>query len=904
MAHKIFSTGLSDLDKYVGGLHDGDALIFFISDFRTSSSVINNLLNYAILRNIPVNYISINDSYLPSLKNYQKINYLKVDHYRFKTRAFKSDLRKTYQKINQNGYLLLDDLSEWKQLFGSEKWVIEFFDSLTEISQKKNALLVCSALRSNFQVDSLAKLKDHATICLDLLTYGDKVFCQPLNLKGRYILHGIIPFELKEEKLRFEDRKPVSKIIQTELSEKKSNYLQELLHSSNIKYEQVFYKAPQAMIMFELGGDYREFNNRAAKLFGYSQEAIKLVNPLNLFPVSKRYAVMRWLVELREKKQATIQLNIVKRNNKTLPVELYASQITGRLYFCIIRDISEELKTFQSLQKINKEYEQLLEKAAVAIVVLYDNQILYANIRFIQLLRYNRLDDIKGKNINNLLTKDSMQRYRTALRKYSAKIVQPEKDQTTLAQTFEIDCPSRDGNILNFQVSLSEVIFQNKRCYQLSLFDITKDRSLIEQLQNRYNQYRNAVENSKQPIAIVKDEICIIVNKSFLEFFRFDSPEMIIGKSIIQVIDKTQKEPFQEILKKTATSKGKQSVFSFSMTRRDGSNLLCEVMLDTIADGFHGELIAYFSDKTEFEILQKNLIQKIEEMNLLKDTIPSLLRSLDIQKLLNSVLNQVIGILSWDIGAVYIIDKESNKLRLFYNKGFPKALSDKLSVIEIDSGIGGLISKTLTPHKISIDKYPSYLPFKSLFRENGVKTICFSPFVSEEKLVGMMILCGKNDIERTKFSEDLLSAIGGMVGNSIVNANDYKIIKESEEQKQILLESSPDVTYITSPTGAFLFVNSKIERLTGYSKKEFFKVKNLWLQLIHPDDKKYFYRGLQNLMNLEKFRLLNIESFQRGKLCIAMYEILPVLLLIKMEIFLIIMVRSLILLNKSRCLNI
>ncbi|MBI4810677.1 MAG: PAS domain S-box protein [Ignavibacteriales bacterium] len=580
------------------------------------------------------------------------------------------------------------------------------------------------------------------------------------------------------------------------------------------------------------------------------------MNPISLVSPSGRYAAMRWLAELRQKKQAVVALEVLKKNGKSLPIELRASHVSGTLYFGLIRDLSEERKTFHLLQRKEEEYKAVIEGAATAIIVMFENDILFVNGRFIRLLHYQQLDDVIGKNINQFLTAESIRKYQRAIRR---------QESESIPQSTETDCVTKEGTTVICRTSITRVLFHGKRCLQFSFFDITEDKNLIEKLSTSHHRYQQIVETSEQPVTIIREGICIVANKAFLDLFEFQSADTIIGKEVTAIVDDSQKETFRDTLQKLSSSKGKQTVFSFSLTRHDGKKLLCDVTLVPFPDGTRNELLAYYWDKTQFETNRVDLLQKSEEINLLKTIIPSLLSSMDIQKLLHGILHKILDILLWEMGAMYSIEENTGKLQLSYQRNISREMIQKLSSLDIGEGIGGFPSKTLLPHRFSTDKYPSYLPFKSLFTRSGIKSLCIVPFVSKEKMVGMMLLCAREGSEHAKYSDDLLSTIGSIVGNAIVSTNIYRTVKESEERKHELIESSPDTLYISTPTGSFLQINSQIEALTGYTRKEFYRIKDLWLKLLHPEDKKIYFERITKLNELEKQMSVEYRILPKGK---------------------------------------
>jgi PAS domain S-box-containing protein len=62
-------------------------------------------------------------------------------------------------------------------------------------------------------------------------------------------------------------------------------------------------------------------------------------------------------------------------------------------------------------------------------------------------------------------------------------------------------------------------------------------------------------------------------------------------------------------------------------------------------------------------------------------------------------------------------------------------------------------------------------------------------------------------------------------------------LRESEEKYRLITDNSNDWIYLINPEGEFQYVSPSSERITGYSCGEFINSPQLFLNLIHPEDK-------------------------------------------------------------------
>ncbi len=237
--------------------------------------------------------------------------------------------------------------------------------------------------------------------------------------------------------------------------------------------------------------------------------------------------------------------------------------------------------------------------------------------------------------------------------------------------------------------------------------------------------------------------------------------------------------------------------------------------------------------------------------------------SLDTKSLLRSVLQKMTDVLKWDAGAIYLTDDTRKNLKLVYQRHVPEEILQKLGELSLDEGIGGLLAKTQEPHLFPLEHYPSYLPFRALFKKCGIATVCFLPLTVREELLGLMLFLSKN--KSVTPSVRMLSQVGPHVARALVNAMSHQDLSSAEEQYRAAIESANDVVYKASAGGAFLFVSPTIENLVGHKPREFYRNPALWLGFVHPDDKKILLGRVANLEDLRARIVNEYRVLPKGK---------------------------------------
>ena len=852
MARRQFSTGLQGFDEYLGGLFGGETVLSFISHPKQIHEIYRSAIQYSVAARIPIVYVSATGSLRPTIDQDGK----KITEYPFHSKKQINALKRFVSAKAAGSYILLDELSLWKELLGKEERVVELFQDLTAICSRKNAVIFSAALRSEFSHEHLAGMKDSATMCLDFITLRNETYCVPLSLKGRYFPSSILPLKFDVRNLQKNKRpEELPPPESTVLSQQESG-LDELAALLQLDYEKTFRSAGEAMVLFDIRGDKIIVNERCEQLFGYSSTELNPRNLINAVSQEKKFAVLRIVASLKKKqRKAVLIVPVTAKNGKTITVEFSVSHVSDSIYFGVLRDVSEQFRLASALQQREEEYRTVLDRMQIGILIAFNNSILYSNTTVRMMLGYPGQNELNALSVRNIFSPDAVR-----------KLQKMQRDQKSNSghESFESHVTTTTGATLAVRLSVTEIQFQKKNCFQLSIFDISKQKEFLDVLNSSEKRFRTMVETTAEAGAIIRDQRIVYTNKAFADLLHVEQQQAIVGIDIGLLIEETNRPKFLEKLHKRS-SKSSTIVYEDIVHRNDGTDFDGEFIFVPMSEQDIGDHILFLHDRTEQKKISTELHQQSEEMELLRRVIPALQGSIDFQKLPHAALNSLMDVLSWNMGAIYLADDKYVTLRLAHQKNFSETSGEKLSLFEMNEGIGGYCAKTLEPHIFRIEKYPAFLPHRRLFKDAGIQELCLLPLVSNDVLEGIVILASKKNFTDRKHSPALLSAIGNNLGSTLANARMMYQMKETDRFRNLLVESSPDVLYSALPSGAFVHVNARMERLVGYASKEFYRDPALWLKLIHLDDKRIILERTTNLHQLGHQVVNEYRVLPRGK---------------------------------------
>jgi len=126
-----------------------------------------------------------------------------------------------------------------------------------------------------------------------------------------------------------------------------------------------------------------------------------------------------------------------------------------------------------------------------------------------------------------------------------------------------------------------------------------------------------------------------------------------------------------------------------------------------------------------------------------------------------------------------------------------------------------------------------------LLFEHGVVSGMSMIIAGKERPFGVL---GAHTTRRRSFTKDdvhFLQSIANVLAQAIERKQAEEALKESQRSYQRLVEQIPGVIYqdALDENASTLFIGPQIQELTGYTPEEWQTDPNLWLKLVHPDDR-------------------------------------------------------------------
>lgn len=203
-----------------------------------------------------------------------------------------------------------------------------------------------------------------------------------------------------------------------------------------------------------------------------------------------------------------------------------SGNITGAIE--VIRDISENKKSENSLKESEEQYRSLFELAPDAIMLLEDTRFISCNTRATSIFGCTNKEELLERSFidfSPLMQPDRISSEQKGLEKISDA-------RNGIPQFFEWLFSRQDGTPFFAEVTLNQLTIEGKTLLQAIVRDVSKRKEAEEMLVNSERKYRDVVEHETELISrFLPDGTHIFVNEAYCQYFN-KSRQDIIGKKL------------------------------------------------------------------------------------------------------------------------------------------------------------------------------------------------------------------------------------------------------------------------------------------------------------------------------------------------------------------------------------
>ncbi len=231
----------------------------------------------------------------------------------------------------------------------------------------------------------------------------------------------------------------------------------------------------------------------------------------------------------------------------------------------------ERIRAELALHDSEARYRSLVEVAADAIIVVTDDEIVFANSAAQKMFRGFSPDQLVGQHIDKIVHPDfregAARRRKQMLLTHSAS---PTVEKTAL---------KLDGSEFYVEASAGYIKWQGKDSVQPIIRDISRRKAGEKALRESESRFRDLVDGSIQGVLIHRDHKPLYVNKAFADIHGYRTQELLRLKSNLSLVAPEERTRIAGLAKRRLAKEDVPSHYEYKAAKKNGEY----IWLDNLA---------------------------------------------------------------------------------------------------------------------------------------------------------------------------------------------------------------------------------------------------------------------------------------------------------------------------------
>ncbi|MFX1443690.1 MAG: PAS domain S-box protein [Promethearchaeota archaeon] len=394
------------------------------------------------------------------------------------------------------------------------------------------------------------------------------------------------------------------------------------LKQSQTNLETLFNSINEYIFVIDLEGHILRINRKVIDNMGYSEEDIRNMHILDLYPPERHKEAIKILADMITGKIDSCNIPIQTRNSKLIPVESkFSKGFWGNqeVLFGISRDITERIKVEEIIRESEEKFRTIAEQSLMGVAIIQDDVVKYINQQHADLLGYS---------VEEILNWQPGEFFKVIHPDDKKMILEQAQKRTDESETgirnYIARGVHRSGRIIWLEVWFKTIKYQNRNAFLTTYIDITEKRKAEKSLRESEEKYRYLFENAPSSIILIDTNGNIRdVNPRTLELTGYKKEELI-GRNYLELRDLG--EPIAEkyiprLVKRFDRLVQGQRLppVELKIKTKDSNFLWFNFQTNVIKIGEELFLQTIGHDITEERKIQDNLIKASNKANFYKD---------------------------------------------------------------------------------------------------------------------------------------------------------------------------------------------------------------------------------------------------------------------------------------------
>ena len=238
----------------------------------------------------------------------------------------------------------------------------------------------------------------------------------------------------------------------------------------------------------------------------------------------------------------------------------------------------------------------------------------------------------------------------------------------------------------------------------------------------------------------------------------------------------------------------------------------------------------------ELTLVKDELAADLKTMLRLHELSTRLLKSTELQPLLEEILDATIELLHADFGNVQLCNPQSKALEIVAQRGFKQDFLDHFANASQESGVcGRAMSQRARVIIDDVETDPGFAPHRQIAASVGFRAVQATPLLSRNgEPLGMISSHFRQPHRPSDHELRFIDLYAHLAAEFIERQRASDVLSASENRFRRYFELGLIGMAITSPAKRFLEVNDELCRILGYKREELLQTS--WAELTHPDD--------------------------------------------------------------------
>lgn len=327
-----------------------------------------------------------------------------------------------------------------------------------------------------------------------------------------------------------------------------------------------------------------------------------------------------------------------------------AGKITGILSSGI--DITERKKREEELRRTEERYRTLIEAGMDAVAITMEQEFVYVNKTFVEMLGYADPSELIGRRSSELVDPRDRERLE--------ELTERRKRGENQRIIYGLRLLKKDGSLIWVEVSSIGTEFEGKRATISNSRDITDRKRMEEEIRRSEETYQSLLESLMDAVVVYDRERCLYANTKAAELLGYEDPSSLVGRHFVEFFAPEYIELVTRRSRERLAGGSPPSRYSFTMLRADSSPVEVEANINVVNYQGKPAILAVARDITErkrSEAALKALHGHASELALAETMI-------EVAEVTFKTIEQVLG---FDIGGFGVV--EGSLLRLILVRG-------------------------------------------------------------------------------------------------------------------------------------------------------------------------------------------------------------------------------------------